>query len=160
MTKIRSRIVNRDIINQLAISMGINNILVNNVNSIHNSNNLYGDALEALIGVIFIDKGFRKTKKIFIERVLNKYLDLNSIINNDTNYKSLIFEWVQKNKAKLSFTYNEGYDSLKKELVFYAILSINGEEYGRGQGKSKKEAEQEASNIACNRITNLSIHFE
>jgi dsRNA-specific ribonuclease len=45
-------------------------------------------------------------------------------------------------------------------LVFYAILSINGEEYGRGQGKSKKEAEQEASNIACNRITNLSIHFE
>lgn len=133
---------------------------MNNVNSIHNSNNLYGDALEALIGVIFIDKGFRKTKKIFIERVLNKYLDLNSIINNDTNYKSLIFEWVQKNKAKLSFTYNEGYDSLKKELVFYAILSINGEEYGRGQGKSKKEAEQEASNIACNRITNLSIHFE
>jgi len=160
MTKIRSRIVNRDIINQLAISMGINNILVNKVNSIHNSNNLYGDALEALIGVIFIDKGFRKTKKIFIERVLNKYLDLNSIINNDTNYKSLIFEWVQKNKAKLSFTYNEEYDSLKKELVFYAILSINGEEYGRGQGKSKKEAEQEASNIACNRITNLSVHFE
>jgi ribonuclease-3 len=50
--------------------MGINKILVNNVNSIHNSNNLYGDALEALIGVIFIDKGFRKTKKIFIERVL------------------------------------------------------------------------------------------
>ena len=76
MTKIRSRIVNRDILNQLAVSMGINNILISNISSVHPTKNLYGDALEALIGSVFLDKGFKKTKKLFIKNVLNKYLDL------------------------------------------------------------------------------------
>ncbi|TAL61617.1 MAG: ribonuclease III, partial [Bacteroidetes bacterium] len=83
MTKIRSRIVNRDVLNQLAVSMGINKILISNVSSVHPTKNLYGDALEALIGSVFIDKGFKKTKKFFIKNVLNKYLDLNVIINTD-----------------------------------------------------------------------------
>ena len=76
MTKIRSRIVNRDVLNQLAVSMGINKILISNVSSSHPTKNLYGDALEALIGSVFLDKGFKKTKKLFIKNVLNKYLDL------------------------------------------------------------------------------------
>jgi len=95
LTKIRSRIVNRDVLNQLAISMGINNILISNISSVHPTKNLYGDAFEALIGSVFIDKGFKKTKKLFIKNVLNKYLDLNLIVNTDTDYKSLVFEWVQ-----------------------------------------------------------------
>ena len=70
MTKIRSRIVNRDVLNQLAVSMGINKILVSNISSVHPTKNLYGDALEALIGAVFLDKGFKKTKKFFIKNVL------------------------------------------------------------------------------------------
>ena len=62
LTKIRSRIVNRDILNQLAVSMGINKILVSNVSPVNVTKNLYGDALEALIGAVYIDKGLRKTK--------------------------------------------------------------------------------------------------
>ena len=73
LTKIRSRIVNRDVLNQLAISMGINKILISNVSLVHPTKNLYGDAFEALIGSVFLDKGFRKTKKLFIRNVLNKY---------------------------------------------------------------------------------------
>ncbi len=115
--------------------------------SVHfiNTKNLYGDALEALIGSVFLDKGFRKTKKLFIKNVLNKYLDLNKIVNTDTDYKSLVFEWVQKNKANLIFTYNEEYDFDHKKSVFSTTLFINKEEFGKGQGASKKEAEQEAS---------------
>jgi len=148
MTKIRSRIVNRDVLNQLAISMGINKILISNINSIQPSKNLYGDALEALIGSVFLDKGFKKTKKLFIRKVFNKYLDLTVIVNTDTDYKSLVFEWVQKHKSNLIFTYNEEYDFNHKKSVFSTILSIDKEELGKGTGTSKKEAEQEAASQA------------
>jgi ribonuclease III len=148
MTKIRSRIVNRDVLNQLAVSMGINKILISNVSSVHPTKNLYGDALEALIGSVFLDKGFKKTKKLFIKNVLNKYLDLNLIIRTDSDYKSLVFEWVQKHKSNLIFTYNEEYDFKLKKSVFSTTLIIDKEELGDGYGDSKKEAEQEAAGKA------------
>ena len=148
MTKIRSRIVNREILNQLAISMGINKILISNLGSTHSTKNLYGDALEALIGSLFLDKGFENTKKLFISNVLNKYLDLNLIIKTDTDYKSLVFEWVQKHKSSLTFTYNEEYDFNLKKSVFSTTLVIDNKDVGEGHGSSKKEAEQEASSQA------------
>jgi ribonuclease III len=152
LTKIRSRIVNRDVLNQLAVSMLINKILISNISSIHLTKNLYGDALEALIGSVFLDKGFKKTKKFFIRNVLNKYLDLNIIVNTDTDYKSLVFEWVQKHKSNLIFTYNEEYDFNLKKSVFSTILFIDKEEFGKGHGSSKKEAEQEAASQAWIRL--------
>jgi ribonuclease-3 len=152
LTKIRSRIVNRDILNQLAVSMGIDKILISNINSVHPTKNLYGDALEALIGSVFLDKGFKKTKKLFIRNVFNKYLDLKMIVNTDTDYKSLVFEWVQKNKSNLIFTYNEEYDFNLKKSVFSTTLIIDKEELGEGHGSSKKEAEQEAASQAWIRL--------
>ena len=148
MTKIRSRIVNREVLNQLAVSMGINKILISNVSAVQPTKNLYGDALEALIGSLFLDKGFKRTKKFFINKVLNIYLDLNFIINTDTDYKSLVFEWVQKHKSNLIFTYNEEYDFNLKKSVFSTTLIIDKEEVGEGHGNSKKEAEQEAASKA------------
>jgi len=148
LTKIRSRSVNRDVLNQLAVSMGINIILISNISSIHPTKNLYGDALEALIGSVFLDKGFKKTKKLFIRYVFNKYLDLNVIAETDTDYKSLVFEWVQKHKSNLIFTYNEEYDFNLKKSVFSTNLIIDKKEFGEGHGASKKEAEQEAAGKA------------
>lgn len=152
LTKIRSRIVNREVLNQLAISMGIDKILISHVNSLHPTRNLYGDAFEALIGAVFLDKGFRKTKKVFLSNVLNKYLDINKIVSTDTDYKSLVFEWVQKNKSNLIFTYNEEYDFKLKKSVFSTTLFIDKKECGEGHGSSKKEAEQEASRQAMKRL--------
>jgi ribonuclease-3 len=157
MTKIRSRIVNREVLNQLAISMGLDKILVCNVNSTHSTRNLYGDALEALIGAVFLDKGFKKTKDLFIGKVFRKYLDLATIVNTDSDYKSLVFEWVQKHKTNLTFTYNEEYDFKLKKSVFSTTLIINKEEFGTGQGASKKEAEQEAAGKAWVRLKDLTF---
>jgi ribonuclease-3 len=152
LTKIRSRIVNRDVLNQLAVSMGINKILISRISSSHLTKNLYGDAFEALIGSVFLDKGFKKTKKLFIKNVLNKYLDLNMIVKTDSDYKSLVFEWVQKHRANLIFTYNEEYDFNLKKSVFSTILSIDKQEFGVGHGSSKKQAEQEAASQAWERL--------
>ena len=160
MTKIRSRIVNRDVLNQLAVSMEIDKLLVSNISSGHNIKNLYGDALEALIGAIFLDKGLKKTKRFFIKNVLEKYLDLHTIVNTDNDYKSLVFEWVQKKKNNLAFTYNEEYDFDLKKSVFTTILCIDREEFGKGQGASKKEAEQEASRKAWERLKDISKEIE
>ena len=152
LTKIRSRIVNRDVLNQLAISMGINKILISKISSIHLTKNLYGDAFEALIGSVFLDKGFKKTKKVFIKNVLNKYLNLSQIVKTDSDYKSLVFEWVQKHKSNLVFTYNEEYDFNLKKSVFSTTLIIDKQEFGEGHGSSKKEAEQEAARQAWERL--------
>jgi len=160
MTKIRARIVNRDVLNDLSVSMGIHKVLLCNVSSTQPTKNLYGDALEALIGSVFLDKGFRKTKQLFIRNVLNKYLDLEVIVNTDPDYKSLVFEWVQKHKTNLIFTYNEEYDFNLKKSVFSTTLFINKEEYGKGQGASKKEAEQLAAGQAYKRIKDISPDFD
>jgi ribonuclease-3 len=152
--------VNRDVLNQLAISMGIDKILVSNVSMVQQTRNLYGDALEALIGAIFIDKGFRKTKRFFIKNVLNRFLDLDVVVNTDNDYKSLIFEWVQKKKESLSFAFNEEYDFEKKKSVFSTTLSIGGAEFGKGLGASKKEAEQEASRQAWEKLKDISSQPE
>jgi ribonuclease-3 len=152
MTKIRSRMVNRDVLNQLAISMGIPEILISNISALQPTRNLYGDALEALIGSVFLDKGFRKTKKLIIKNVLRKYLDMDKIINTDTDYKSLVFEWVQKHKSNLIFTYNEEYDFNLKKSVFSTTLLIDRIDMGEGHGSSKKEAEQEAASKAWSRL--------
>jgi ribonuclease III len=160
MTKIRARIVNREILNQLAVSMGINKILVSNISLGHNTKHLYGDALEALIGAVFLDKGFRKTKRFFMRNVLEKYLDMQTIVNTDNDYKSLVFEWVQKKKANLSFTYKEDYNFDLKKSVFTTILQIDNEEFGKGQGASKKEAEQEAACQAWGKLKDISKEIE
>jgi ribonuclease III len=152
LTKIRSRIVNRDVLNQLAVSMGIDKILISKISSAHITRNLYGDAFEALIGSVFLDKGFRRTKRVFIKNVLNKYLNLDLIVKTDTDYKSLVFEWVQKHKSNLIFTYKEEYDFNLKKSVFSTTLFIDKQEFGEGHGSSKKEAEQEAASQAWKRL--------
>jgi ribonuclease-3 len=152
LTKIRSRIVNREVLNQLALSMGIPDILISNISSVQPTKNLYGDALEALIGSVFLDKGFRKTKKLFIKNVLSRYLDLEKIVNTDTDYKSLVFEWVQKHRSNLIFTYNEEYDFNLKKSVFSTTLLIDKVDMGEGHGSSKKEAEQEAAGKAWKKL--------
>jgi ribonuclease-3 len=76
------------------------------------------------------------------------------IVKTDSDYKSLVFEWVQKHKSNLVFTYNEEYDFNLKKSVFSTILSIDKQELGMGHGSSKKEAEQEAACQAWKRLNN------
>jgi len=77
-------------------------------------------------------------------------------VKTDTDYKSMVFEWVQKNKSNLIYTYNEEYDFSTKKSIFSTILIIDKVELGRGQGSSKKEAEQEAANQAWKRLNDNS----
>jgi ribonuclease-3 len=156
MTKVRARIVKGEVLNQLAVSMGLDKLLVSNVSSSQQTRHLYGNALEALIGAVFLDRGFKKAKKFFIEKVLDKFLNFDEIVNTESDYKSLIFEWVQKKKTNLGFKYNEEYDFALRKSIFTTVLSIDKEILGTGQGASKKEAEQEAAFQAWEKLRDIS----
>ncbi|HCI55339.1 MAG TPA: ribonuclease III [Bacteroidales bacterium] len=152
MTKIRSKIVNGDILNQIALSIGIDKILISNLSPLNNTKKLYGNAFEAFTGAVFIDKGYDGTKKFIINQVIGKYINFEKLINTDNDYKSLVLEWIQKRKLNLSFINSEDYDDKLKKTIFSSQILIDGKNYGQGLGASKKEAEQEASRQAWEKI--------
>lgn len=145
LTKTRAKIVNREQLNQLAISLGFQDLVVSHLTSPNPTFNLYGDALEAFIGALFINRGYNKTRDFLIKKVLEKHLDLNRIFESETDYKSLILEWGQKQKQQVCFDCREETDPLTHKSIFNISLLINDIVTGTGRGNSKKEAEQEAS---------------
>jgi len=155
LTKLRSRIANRSTLNKLALSMNINNLIISHINNNSSSRNIYGDALEALIGALFFDKGYSRTRKFIIRHILTDHIDLNRIINTETDYKSQVFHWAQKLQKQISFNYNEDYDFIDKKYVFTTVLRIDNEIFGEGSGSSKKEAEQKASLQAVKKINKI-----
>ncbi len=152
LTKTRARIVNRETLNQLGLSMGLNRLIVSNLAPSDSPRNLYGNAVEALVGALFIDTGFDRARKFFIERGLKKHLNLDAVLAAETDYKSLILEHCQKNKQKLNFTSREKPSGGSGHPLFIITLEINNEVISQGEGTTKKEAEQEASMEALKKL--------
>lgn len=155
LTKLRSRIANRSTLNDLAISMGLDTLIISQINNNSPSKNIYGDVLEALIGSVFLDKGYNKTKTFIIRHLFRDFIDFKKVISTETDYKSQVFQWAQKLNRHISFDYKEKYDSNQKISVFTSVLRIDHELFGEGSGLSKKEAEQQASLKAWKKITRL-----
>lgn len=144
LTEMRSRIVSRAQLNKLSQKLGIDTlILVNN-----DGNNVYrsmkGDAFEALVGAIYLDKGYNFTRQLLIEKVISRHFDLHELENNNTNYKSRIIEWSQREKRGIEFVLlNEvGHGYNKQYVVDVLIDSVS---MGKGRDYSIKGAEQDAA---------------
>ncbi len=149
LTEIRSRIVNRESLNILARKIGLEKLVEFDGQRIaHNRTSMYGDAMEALIGAIYLDKGFRFTKKFILKKLLANYFDLDTVIQTNTNYKSILIGWAQQEGKKVSFEIiQENGKHHHKEFV--AQVNIDGEAVSKGGGWNKKKAEQEAARRAC-----------
>lgn len=152
LTKTRARIVNRETLNQLGLSMGLDRLIISNLAPSDSPRNLYGNAVEALAGALFIDTGYNRTHKFMIERVLKTHLNLDKVLASETDYKSLILEYCQKNKQKLNFTSREKPSANNGHPLFTVTLEINNEGVSQGEGATKKEAEQEASMAALTKL--------
>jgi ribonuclease-3 len=153
MTKLRARIVKRKHLNSTAIKMGIPMMINSNLHTANMSKHLYGNALEALFGAIYIDKGYRTAARFFRRRMVKKHIDFSILSIKDSDYKSQLIEWSQKQKKEVVFSSNEEYDPEKKAPTFEAIVEIDHLESGRGKGDSKKEAEQQAAKVAMKEIS-------
>ncbi|MCS7004323.1 MAG: ribonuclease III [Cytophagales bacterium] len=153
LTEIRSRIVNRETLNHVAIKIGLRDLVDfdgkrNHSHPAHKS--IYGDAFEALIGAIYLDRGFHFTQRFIIEKLLHIHYNLEEIIENSYNYKSKIIEWAQKNGCQLQFLIDEYLpDANSKNKQFKAQLILDGTAISEGFGYSKKKASQDAARRAC-----------
>lgn len=155
LTKNRARLVNRETLNQVGLSMRLDKLILSNLSASDSPRNLYGNAVEALAGALFIDKGYDRTRRFFIERVLKKHLDLEAVLAAETDYKSLIMEYCQKHKQKINFTSQEKTGNNSIHPQFIVMLQINNETVAQGEGATKKEAEQEASMTAWNTVRKI-----
>ncbi len=152
LTTMRSKIVNGENLSKLALKLGVENFIQLPPKKNNTSKNIYGDAFEALIGAVYCDKGYDKTKNFVRKKIIDKYINLDELLAIETNYKSKIIEWGQKFKKDISFdTYPENPD-VELSLVFVSVLKIEDEEAGIGKGPSKKIAEQKAAEIALHNI--------
>jgi len=148
LTQMRSKLVNRAFLTQLINETGLHQFIKSRTIGNTSASNIYGDALEALIGAIYLDKGFEKARYVIIKRFLNGYVDLNKMEELDNNYKSQLIEWGQKNKMDVNFQTEEEDSPNSKFSIFVSTVEIEKEIKGKGYGSSKKESQQNAAREA------------
>ncbi len=155
LTKTRSKLVNRAILTQLTHDMGLHIFIDSNTTKKIDKSHIYGDALEALIGAIYLDRDYQAAKFFVTKKILPQFVDLREIEHEDSNFKSQLIEWSQKNKRDLEFETTEETDENSKQPKFKAVVKIDNKEVGTGTGSSKKEAHQNAAQKTLKKIHEL-----
>ncbi len=152
LTELRSRIVRRETMNNVALRMGLNKMVQYNKNDRGLSrSHIFGNALEALIGAVYLDVGFIKTRKFILNQIIRAYIDLDHMESTDTNYKNQLLSWAQRNNHMLTFeTLDEKMDSTRK--LFTVGIMIDGDLVAEGTGYNKKEAGQVAARNALDKL--------
>lgn len=150
LTKMRSKMVSRQQHNQLAVKLGLNNFIeVNNDRQGNNkSSSINGDAYEALIGAIYLDKGYTFAQQFILTRIVNVHIDMDEVETKEVDFKSKLIEWAQKEKKEFRFeTIVDGATSDDKQYSIQIV--VDNEAIGTAQHFSKKRAEQLVAELAC-----------
>ncbi|MFD2513645.1 ribonuclease III [Pontibacter locisalis] len=145
LTEIRSRIVNRESLNQIALKIGLN-LLVKIDSSSHGMRHksVNGNALEALVGAVYLDKGYDRTRQFIFKKLLRPHVDLHNLVNTTANFKSKLIEWAQSQNLDIRF------DIIKRKqqgntTEFTSEVYIDDKPVAVGVGLSKKKADQAAA---------------
>ena len=158
LTKMRSKIVSREHLNELGKDIGLIELVQSRIPKSNFGDNIHGNLFEAIVGAIYLDKGYKVCEKFIYKRVINPYVDIETLEGKVISYKSLLIEWCQKEKN--TFDYEVYEDTGKDELKHFSVkLSINKKVVSKARATSKKKAEEKASKRAFfalqNQITKL-----
>ncbi len=153
LTEMRSRIVSRNNLNNLSRKLGLDRLVQANTENGTNGTSIMGDAFEAFIGAVYVDRGYDFTKDLIIRQIIQTHLDIDELMAHEINFKSKIIEWAQKEKKTLDFLLVKEEDRGKKGRVYTVELLIENKTEGRGQDFSIKKAEQRAARQACEKLT-------
>lgn len=147
LTEMRSKIVSRESLNELALKIGLNHLVIYDKRAINNFNkiSIFGNALEAFIGAIFLDGGFVVAQK-FIRSKLLFHVDMDKVQNTESNYKGRLIEWAQRNNRAVEYENTEVMD--QKQKIYKVRVLVDRVMMGEAENHSKKKAEQLASQKA------------
>jgi len=150
LTKMRSKIVKRKTLNQVAEKMGID-VILSKYSQGKMSYSMLGNAFEAMVGALYIEYGYDKTRNYVIEKILMRYLDIHDLETNDDNYKSQLLEWGQKEGRSISYKLISKYKMDKRDRFRIGVY-LDGKEVSTAEDFNKKAAEQMASSIALRKM--------
>ncbi len=152
LTNTRSKIVQRENMNRIALKMGLQNMVVYSAKLNSHHNHLYGNALEALIGAVYLDQGYEVCYTFIEEIFIKKHINLDNIARKEVNFKSSLIEWSQKNKLEVYFDLIESFMDNEGNPVFQTAITLSGNQIGVGIGYSKKESQQNAAKMAIRKL--------
>lgn len=152
LTNTRSKIVQREMMNRIAVELGLDKMIVYSAKLNSHNNCMYGNALEAMIGAIYLDQGYEVCYH-FIQKVyIQRFINLDKIARKEVNFKSSLIEWSQKNKFEVSFNLIESFTDNDGNPVFQTSVMLSGTQIGVGIGYSKKESQQNAAKMAVKKL--------
>jgi ribonuclease-3 len=154
LTELRSKIVNRSNLNQLARKLGFEQLIEYDSRMVNSTRqgSLLGDAFEALVGAIYLDKGYDFTKNFLVNHIIKSHIDIHKLEQTETNFKSKLIEWCQRHGKDITFELIENGDGESNKL-FTVQASIDGEIMGQGKEFNKKNAEKLAAERACEALS-------
>lgn len=147
LTKMRSKIVSREHLNELGKELNLINLVKSKIPSGQFGDNIHGNLFEALVGAIFLDRGYKYCEKFIYKRVIIPYVDIEKLEGKVISYKSLLIEWCQKEKK--TFDYQVYEDTGNDDIRHFSVkLSIDNKVVAKARATSKKKAEEKASKRA------------
>ena len=152
LTNTRSKIVSRESLGKLAKELGIDRLIQSQTHGRTHNSYLEGNSFEALMGAIYLDRGFRYAFQFVEKRIIGAVLDLDTVANKEVNFKSKLLEWKQKNRIHLDFVDSSGNNSNSTSPSFHTTVVIEGIPAGEGKGFSKKESHQAAAKDALTQM--------
>lgn len=154
LTNTRSKIVQRETLNQIAVKIGLDKLIKYTTRQSSHNSYMCGNAFEALVGAIYLDRGYETCKFFMEERIIKPYLNLEKLSRKEVNFKSKLIEWGQKNKFLIEFNLLEQTVDEQQNPVFETQVVVEQVPAGQGKGYSKKESQQEAAHETLNKIKN------
>ena len=160
LTNTRSKIVQRETLNNIAINIGLDKLIkYSSKQSSHNSY-MSGNAFEALVGAIYLDRGYETCMKFMEERIIGQYINLDKISRKEVNFKSKLIEWSQKNKFEIEFRLVGQTSDESQNPIFETQILVENISAGTGKGYSKKESQQEAAHATMTMIKKDSVFID
>ena len=152
LTNTRSKLVSRDTLGKVASEMGLGGLLLSAGHSTSHNSYVEGNALEALVGAIYLDRGYEACMWFWEHRILGKYINIDKVAFKEVNFKSKLLEWSQKNRVRMDFQMLKQKKDDNGNPIFSFQLILEGVEGERGTGFSKKEAQQQAAKETLQRL--------
>ena len=152
LTNTRSKLVQRDTLNRLAQEMGIDRLILSSGHSSSHNSYVGGNAFEALVGAIYLDRGYEACMRFMRKRILEKMINIDKVAYKEVNFKSKLIEWTQKNRVRIDFKIVKQEKDKTGSPVFNYTVMLEGVEGCSGSGYSKKESQQMASKLTLERL--------